>query len=38
MAKRAEARTVAINSSHVSYISHPAEVTELILRAARNSR
>ena len=38
MAKRAEARTVAINSSHVSYISHPAEVTKLILRAARNSR
>jgi pimeloyl-ACP methyl ester carboxylesterase len=35
MAKRANARTTAIDSSHASYISHPAEVTELILRAAR---
>jgi pimeloyl-ACP methyl ester carboxylesterase len=35
MAKRANARTTAINSSHVSYISHPAKVTKLILRAAR---
>jgi pimeloyl-ACP methyl ester carboxylesterase len=35
MAKRAKAHTVEINSSHVSYISHPAEVTDLILRAAR---
>jgi pimeloyl-ACP methyl ester carboxylesterase len=35
MAKRANARTVAINSSHASYLSHPAEVTNLILRAAR---
>ncbi len=36
MAKRAKAHTVEINSSHASYISHPAEVTELILRAARS--
>jgi pimeloyl-ACP methyl ester carboxylesterase len=36
MAKRAKARTVEINSSHVSYISHPAQVTDLILRAARS--
>jgi pimeloyl-ACP methyl ester carboxylesterase len=35
MAKRAHAHTVAINSSHASYISHPAKVTKLILRAAR---
>jgi pimeloyl-ACP methyl ester carboxylesterase len=34
MAKRAQAHTVAINSSHASYISHPAEVTKLILEAA----
>jgi pimeloyl-ACP methyl ester carboxylesterase len=38
MAKRAKAHTVEINSSHVSYISRPAEVTELILRAARSVR
>ena len=35
MAKRAHAHTIAINSSHASYISHPAKVTKLILRAAR---
>jgi pimeloyl-ACP methyl ester carboxylesterase len=35
MAKRAHAHTVAINSSHVSYISHPDAVTKLILDAAR---
>jgi pimeloyl-ACP methyl ester carboxylesterase len=35
MAKRANAHTTAINSSHASYISHPAKVTKLILRAAR---
>ena len=38
MARRANARTIAIDSSHVSYISHPAKVTELILRAARKVR
>ena len=38
MAKRAKAYTVEINSSHASYVSHPAEVTELILRAARHVR
>jgi pimeloyl-ACP methyl ester carboxylesterase len=37
MAKRAKARTVEIDSSHASYISHPAEVTNLILRAARTA-
>ena len=35
MAKRAKAHAVEINSSHVSYISHPDAVTDLILRAAR---
>jgi pimeloyl-ACP methyl ester carboxylesterase len=35
MAKRAKSRTTEINSSHASYISHPDEVMELILRAAR---
>jgi pimeloyl-ACP methyl ester carboxylesterase len=35
MAKRAKAHTVEIDSSHASYVSHPAEVTTLILRAAR---
>ena len=36
MAKRAKAQTVEINSSHASYVSHPDEVTKLILRAARS--
>jgi pimeloyl-ACP methyl ester carboxylesterase len=36
MAKRATAQTVEINSSHASYVSHPDEVTKLILRAARS--
>jgi len=35
MAKRANAHTIEINSSHASYISHPATVTKLILRAAQ---
>jgi pimeloyl-ACP methyl ester carboxylesterase len=35
MAKRAKAHTVEIDSSHASYVSHPEEVTKLILRAAR---
>jgi len=38
MARRAKAQTVEINSSHVSYISHPDEVTDLIVRAARSVR
>jgi pimeloyl-ACP methyl ester carboxylesterase len=37
MAKRAGARVTEINSSHASYISHPAKVTKLILRAARKA-
>ena len=38
MAKRAGARVTEINSSHVSYISHPVEVTKVILSAARSVR
>jgi pimeloyl-ACP methyl ester carboxylesterase len=34
MARRAHAHTVEIDSSHAVYISHPAAVTALILRAA----
>ena len=37
MAERANAHTTEINSSHASYISHPAEVTKLILQAARTA-
>jgi pimeloyl-ACP methyl ester carboxylesterase len=35
MAKRAGARTVVIDSSHVAMMSHPTEVTALIRKAAR---
>jgi pimeloyl-ACP methyl ester carboxylesterase len=38
MAKRAHAHTVEIHSSHVSYISHPGAVTNLILQAAQSVR
>ncbi len=34
MAKRMSARTVEIKASHLSMISHPQEVTDLILQAA----
>jgi pimeloyl-ACP methyl ester carboxylesterase len=37
MAARAKARTVEINSSHVAMISHPREVTALILAAVAGS-
>jgi pimeloyl-ACP methyl ester carboxylesterase len=37
MAKRAGSTTVEINSSHVAMISHPAEVTELILDAVHGT-
>jgi pimeloyl-ACP methyl ester carboxylesterase len=36
MARRAHARIVRVAASHVSLISHPAEVTALILSAARS--
>jgi pimeloyl-ACP methyl ester carboxylesterase len=35
MAERAAARVTEINSSHAVFLSHPAEVTKIILRAAR---
>ncbi len=35
MAKRMNADTITLQSSHVSMISHPAEITALILKAAR---
>ena len=35
MAHRAKAHSVEINSSHASYVSHPADITKLILEAAR---
>jgi pimeloyl-ACP methyl ester carboxylesterase len=38
MAERADAHTIEIDSSHASYVSHPATVTKLILRAARKTR
>jgi pimeloyl-ACP methyl ester carboxylesterase len=34
MAKRANARTIEVNSSHVAYISHPKETAKLIEQAA----
>lgn len=37
MAARAQARTVEIDSSHVAMISHPQEVTDLILDAIRTT-
>ena len=37
MAKRANAKTVEVNSSHVAYISHPKETAELIKQAATSA-
>jgi len=34
MAKRAHAKTVEINASHVAYMSHPTETAKLIEEAA----
>jgi hypothetical protein len=34
MAKRAHARTVEVNASHVAYMSHPQETAKLIEEAA----
>jgi len=38
MAKRAKAHTTEVAASHASYLSHPREVTDVILRAARSVR
>jgi pimeloyl-ACP methyl ester carboxylesterase len=37
MAKRANAKTVEVNSSHVAYMSHPKESTKLIEKAATSA-
>jgi hypothetical protein len=34
MAKRAKAKTIEVNSSHVAYMSHPKETAKLIEEAA----
>jgi pimeloyl-ACP methyl ester carboxylesterase len=37
MAKRMGATTIEVKASHLSLISHPQEITDLILKAARGS-
>jgi pimeloyl-ACP methyl ester carboxylesterase len=37
LAMRMKAKTIELDSGHLSLISHPREITELILRAARHS-
>jgi hypothetical protein len=37
MAKRAHAKTVEVNSSHVAYMSHPKEAAKLIEEAATSA-
>ena len=37
MAKRAHAKTIEVNSSHVAYISHPKETAKLIEEAATSA-
>jgi pimeloyl-ACP methyl ester carboxylesterase len=38
MAKRANAKTVEVNASHVAYMSHPKEAAKLIEEAAASAR
>jgi pimeloyl-ACP methyl ester carboxylesterase len=38
MAKRAKAKTVEVNASHVAYMSHPKETAKLIEEAAASAR
>jgi pimeloyl-ACP methyl ester carboxylesterase len=38
MAKRAKAKTVEVNASHVAYMSHPKEAAKLIEEAATSAR
>jgi pimeloyl-ACP methyl ester carboxylesterase len=38
MAKRMDAKTIELKSSHLSLISHPVEISELILEAAGSKR
>jgi len=37
MAKRAKAKTVEVDSSHVAYVSHPNETAKLIEEAATSA-
>ena len=37
MAKRANAKTVEVDSSHVAYMSHPTETAKLIEEAATSA-
>jgi hypothetical protein len=37
MAKRANAKTVEVNASHVAYMSHPKETAKLIEDAATSA-
>ena len=37
LAKRMKAKTIELNSGHLSLITHPRQITELILRAAGHS-
>jgi hypothetical protein len=37
MAKRANAKTIEVNSSHVAYMSHPEETVKLIEEAATSA-
>jgi pimeloyl-ACP methyl ester carboxylesterase len=37
LAKRMKARTIELDSGHLSLITHPRQITELILRAARHA-
>src|SRR4051812_5867803 len=37
LAKRMKAKTIELDSGHLSLITHPRQITELILRAARHS-
>jgi hypothetical protein len=34
-AERMNATTISVNASHASYVSHPDEITQLILNAAK---
>ena len=38
MAKRMNARTTEVNASHASFLARPAEVANVILRAAQSVR
>jgi hypothetical protein len=37
LARRMKAKTIELDSGHLSLVTHPRQITELILRAARHS-